>query len=346
MDLSLFDYELPDGYIAYHPAKQRDWSRLMVLDRRTGEIGHKKFSQIADYFNEGDGLVVNDTKVFKARLFVRRETGGKVEIFLLEETNHEGQECWQILSHPTKRVREGEELFLDKQSLLTVLKKLPDGKSLIKFRSKAEAKKIISKFGHVPLPIYIHRPDEKTDETRYQTIFADARKAKAVAAPTAGLHFTNRLMTRLETRGVKVIPITLHVGYGTFKAVKVDDIEQHQVDPEYAVITATAAKAINKIRKDGGKIYAVGTTVVRALESAPVVDGKVRSFKGYVDLYIRPSFQFNVVDHLITNFHLPRSSLIIMVSAFAGREKILEAYKTAVQEKYRFYSYGDCMLIL
>jgi S-adenosylmethionine:tRNA ribosyltransferase-isomerase len=319
---------------------------MMVLDRRNNTISHGKFLDIVDYFRGGDGLIVNDTKVFKARLFARRKSGGKVEVFLLQETKYEGLNCWWILSHPTRRLKEGELLYFDENSTLEVVKKFPDGKSLIRFKSKAEAGRIISKFGHVPLPIYIHRPDRKSDETRYQTIFARSSKAKAVAAPTAGLHFTDRIIKKIRSAGVKIIPITLHVGYGTFKAVKAGNIEEHSVDPEYAELSESSADAINGIKKAGGRIFAVGTTSVRTLESAEIIDGEIKPFAGYVDLYIRPGFEFKVIDHMITNFHLPRSSLIIMVSAFAGREKILEAYRIAIKEKYRFYSYGDCMLIM
>jgi len=346
VNLSLFDYHLPEGYIAYQPARQRDWSKLMVLDRGDGEIRHQKFPEIVDYMNKGDALIVNDTKVFKARLFARRSTGGKVEIFLLEETEYEGQNCWQVLTHPTRRVKEGEILYFDEKSTVEVIKKTPDGKSFIKFKNKATAARIISKFGHIPLPIYIHRPDQKSDENRYQTIFARPRKAKAVAAPTAGLHFTSRILKKIEAKGIKIIRITLHVGYGTFKTVKVDNIDEHTVDPERAEISKTAAQAINSVRKNGGKIFAVGTTSVRTLESAKIIDGKVQPFSDYVDLYIKPGHEFKVVDRMITNFHLPKSSLSILVSAFTGREIILNAYETAVREKYRFYSYGDCMLIL
>lgn len=346
MDLSLFDYYLPEGRIAYHPARQRDLSRLMILDRADGQISHGKFPDVANFMKKGDGLVVNDTKVLKARLFSRRESGGKIEIFLLEEIQHEGQDCWQVLTHPTKRVKEGEALFLDDESSFEVVSKLPTGKSIIRFKSKSEADRLIDKFGHIPLPIYIHRPDEKKDESRYQTLFADPGKTKAVAAPTAGLHFTNRTITRIKNKGVEIIPITLHVGYGTFRTVKVNDINEHSVDAEFAEISLDAADRINKIRENSGKIFAVGTTSVRTLESAALVKGKVQPYAGYVDLYIKPGHDFKLVDHLITNFHLPKSSLMILVSAFATREKILEAYNIAVKEEYRFYSYGDCMLIL
>nr|MBN2276225.1 tRNA preQ1(34) S-adenosylmethionine ribosyltransferase-isomerase QueA [candidate division Zixibacteria bacterium] len=346
MDISLFNYDLPPDAIAYYPARQRDLSRLMILDRVSGRISHDKFTGIVSYLNEGDALVVNDTKVLKARLFVHRQTGGKIELFLLNKISYENRDCWEILSHPTKRLKEGEEVVVDDGLMIEVIKKVPGGRSLISFRNKTEEKKIISKYGHIPLPIYIHRPDEKTDESRYQTIFAKESKTWAVAAPTAGLHFTPRVLKKITGKGIKVIPITLHVGYGTFKPVKVDNIEDHSVDAEYAEISKSAAASINRIRAAGGKIFAVGTTSVRTLESAPQINGEIQPFAAPVDLYIRPGYQFNVVDHLITNFHLPKSSLILLVSALAGREKILEAYKLAVKEKYRFYSYGDCMLIL
>jgi S-adenosylmethionine:tRNA ribosyltransferase-isomerase len=229
---------------------------------------------------------------------------------------------------------------------MDVIKKLPGGRTLIKFKSKAEAKRLIEAFGHVPLPIYIHRPDEKRDEARYQTIFAKAKNARAVAAPTAGLHFAPRTLKKIKAKGIRVIPITLHVGYGTFKTVKAENVEDHSVDSEYAELSKKAADDINRIKKNGGKIFAVGTTSVRTLESAAIKKGMIQPFSDFVDLFIHPGHEFKTVDHLITNFHLPKSSLMFLVSAFAGREKILKAYRKAVKEKYRFYSYGDCMLIL
>ncbi len=319
---------------------------MMVFNRTTGEILHKKFPSIIDYLNKGDGLVINNTKVFKARLFARRASGGKVELFLLEQVDYQGKYCFKVLTHPTRRVKEGELLYFDDNSILEIIKKGEEGVTLAGFGTRMEAKRIIAKFGHVPLPIYIHRPDEKSDETRYQTIYADAKKAKAVAAPTAGFHFTDGILEKIKAKGVKIIPITLHVGYGTFKSIRANDIEDHSIDPEYAEISASAARAINKVKESGGKIFAVGTTSVRTLESAKTTGGEIKPFSGNVDLYIRPGHNFRIVDHIITNFHLPKSSLVILISAFAGREQILNAYKIAVEEKYRFYSYGDCMLIL
>jgi S-adenosylmethionine:tRNA ribosyltransferase-isomerase len=346
MKLALFDYPLPPELIAYYPLKRRDSSRLMILDRDSGEVKHRKFPAIVEYFQENDGLVINDVKVFKARLFARRPSGGKIEIFLLEEVESEDGNQWIVLTHPSRRVKEGEAVFFDRSLSATIVKKRDDGKTTIAFKTKSEARRIISRYGHVPLPVYIHRPDEKGDVVRYQTIYADAKKAKAVAAPTAGFHFTRGILEKIKAKGVKVIPITLHVGHGTFKTIRTENIEEHMVDPEYAEISKASAKAINEVREKGGRIFAVGTTSVRTLESAELVNGKIRPFSGYVSLYIRPGHQFQIVDCLITNFHLPKSSLVILVSAFAGRERILAAYRSAIEEKYRFYSYGDCMLIL
>jgi S-adenosylmethionine:tRNA ribosyltransferase-isomerase len=346
METDLFWYSLPNNSIAYYPSRQRDVSRLMIVDRATGAIEHKKFLDIADYMQPGDGLVINDTRVFKARFLLRRKTGGKLEIFLLEEVDCGEKNCWKVLTHPTRRIKEGEEVFFDDKNCLTIESKLPDGKTIISFANRAAAQKMINKFGHIPLPVYIHRPDEKRDENRYQTIYAHPDKKKSVAAPTAGLHFTNRALEKIKKKGVEIIPVTLHVGYGTFKKVKTERVEKHTVDAEYAELCSQSAKRINAIRAGGGKIFAVGTTSVRTLESAAMVNGKIQPYAKFVDLFIYPGYKFKAVDHLITNFHLPKSSLLFLVSAFASREKILEAYDIAVQEDYRFYSYGDCMLIL
>ncbi len=346
MDISLFDYKLPDGRIAYYPAPRRDGSKLLVVDRESGNFKHRKFPAVLDYMEPGDGLVVNNTMVFKSRLIARRETGGKVEIFLLGETKFGNKVCWEVLTHPTRRIKEGEKILFDDGAAFEIIAKLPTGRTMIKFKSRKDADKIIKKHGHIPLPVYIHRPDEKRDENRYQTVYAQDQKAKAVAAPTAGLHFTHSMIKRIEEKGIKIIPVTLHVGYGTFKTVKAKSIEDHSVDGEYAEISRTSANAINKIKRTGGKIFAVGTTSVRTLESAPHVKGAIQPFSGIVDLYIYPPYKFKTVDHMITNFHLPKSSLLFLVSAFATRELILKAYYEAIRENYRFYSYGDCMLIL
>ena len=346
MDISLFDYKLPEGRIAYYPAPRRDGSKLLVVDRETGDFEHCKFPAVLDYMEPGDGLVVNNTMVFKSRLIARRETGGKIEIFLLRETKFENKICWEVLTHPTRRIKEGEKIFFDDSSAFEIIAKLPTGRTIIKFKNRKEADKVIKKHGHIPLPVYIHRPDEKRDENRYQTVYAQESKAKAVAAPTAGLHFTHSMIKRIDEKGINIIPVTLHVGYGTFKTVKAKNIEDHSVDGEYAEISKSSASAINKVKRDGGRIFAVGTTSVRTLESAPYKDGKILPFSGLVDLYIYPPYKFKMVDHMITNFHLPKSSLLFLVSAFASRDLILKAYYEAIRENYRFYSYGDCMLIL
>lgn len=346
MDISLFDYKLPEGRIAYYPAPRRDGSRLMVVDRNSGEFRHRKFPNILDYMQKGDGLIINNTKVFKSRLLARRESGGKIEIFLLGEIRHENKICWEVLTHPTRRIKEGEKINFGPEHQLEIIAKLPTGRTIIKFKSRKAADEVIARHGHIPLPVYIHRPDEKRDESRYQTIYAQEKKALAVAAPTAGLHFTPSILKRIEEKGVKIIPVTLHVGYGTFKTVKARRIEEHVVDEEFAEISKSSANAINSVKKAGGRIFAVGTTSVRTLESAPLVDGRIQPYENEVGLYIYPPFKFKVVDHMITNFHLPKSSLLFLVSAFASRELILKAYYEAIKENYRFYSYGDCMLIL
>ena len=346
MDIELFNYDLPPNMIAEAPPGRRDGARLFMLDRSTGEEKHLRFREIEKFLKSGDALVINNTKVLKARLFARRPTGGKVEVFLLEEIKHEGKNCWVVLTHPTRRVKEGEDLFLDDKTTIQVVKKFPDGKSLVRLGGKTKAERLISTYGHVPLPIYIHRPDRANDEERYQTVYAHPSKAKSVAAPTAGLHFTRKILDSIKSKGVKIVPITLHVGYGTFKMVKTSNVEDHIVDPEFAEITKSAANSLNKVRQEGGKIFAVGTTSVRTLESAKIINGDIQPSAEKVDLYIRPGYKFKVVDHLITNFHLPKSSLIILASAFAGRKKILHAYNTAIENGYRFYSYGDCMIIL
>lgn len=346
MDISLFDYKLPDGKIAYYPAPRRDSSRLLIVDRKSGSFRHLKFPNVVDYMQPGDGLVINNTMVVKSRLLARRHSGGKIEIFLLGETRHENKICWEVLTHPTRRIKEGERIEFDDGRHFEIVAKLPTGRTIIKFKSRKEAEEIIQHHGHIPLPVYIHRPDEKRDENRYQTVYAEAKKAGAVAAPTAGLHFTSSILKRIEEKGIKIIPVTLYVGYGTFKTVKTRKIEEHVVDAEYAEISKSSARAINSIKKAGGRIFAVGTTSVRTLESAPLVDGQIQPYAGEVGLFIYPPYEFKTVDHMITNFHLPKSSLLFLVSAFASRELILKAYYEAIKENYRFYSYGDCMLIL
>jgi len=351
MDVSLFDYHLPPELIAQFPTRRRDASRLMILDRSTGKTGIFPFRHILQYLKKGDALVVNTTKVFKARLYGRRATGAKVEIFLIRpvgsigDANKRGLAPWEGFVSPSRRVKEGERIEFDSLSVL-LEKDLGGGKWEIVFDSKSQCDRIISRFGHVPLPHYIKREDLPRDIRRYQTVFADKNKVGAVAAPTAGFHFTKLLLQEVKSRGIEIIEACLHVGPGTFKPVKVENIKDHVVDPEFADFPAKAALSLSEIKAKGGRVFAVGTTMVRTLESAKIVHGEIQPFSGMVDLFIRPGYEFKIVDHLVTNFHLPKSSLLILVSAFAGRERILRAYEEAIQSRLRFYSYGDAMLIL
>jgi S-adenosylmethionine:tRNA ribosyltransferase-isomerase len=353
MNTSLFDYKLPSELIAQFPTRRRNASRLMVLNRATSDIAIAPFKYILHHLKRGDALVVNTTKVFKARLFGQRATGAKVEIFLIrslrDAPNSIGRikpACrWEALVSPSRRVKEGERIAFDSFNAV-LAKDLGGGRWEIVFDSKSQCEMIIRRYGHVPLPHYIKREDQPSDLRRYQTVFADKNKVGAVAAPTAGFHFTRSLLRTIEEGGVKIAKTCLHVGPGTFKPVKVQNIDDHVVDPEFAELSPKAASQLNQVREKGGSIFAVGTTTVRTLESARIYNGEIQPFSRMVDLFIKPGFQFKVVDHLITNFHLPKSSLLILVSAFAGRERILSAYEEAIRNKMHFYSYGDAMLIL
>ena len=351
MDISQFDYDLPPELIAQVPTQKRDRSQLLILDRASSTRTIKPFRSIVDYLSKGDALVVNNTKVFKARLLGHRKSGGKVELFLVRPDSAEGhtdrnrQLLWLGLMSPSRRVKEGERVLFGRDSVL-LEEDVTGGVWRVQFDSISSMQRIVRSHGHVPLPQYIKRDDSPSDIRRYQTIFANADRVGAVAAPTAGFHFTKPIMKQLKDKGVELIELTLHVGPGTFKPVSADRIEDHTVDPEFAELTSEAAKIINRVRQSGGSVFAVGTTSVRTLESAPFGSGVIQSFSGMVDLYIRPGYKFRIVDHLITNFHLPKSSLLILISAFAGREKIMSAYQYAIQKKLRFYSYGDAMLIL
>jgi S-adenosylmethionine:tRNA ribosyltransferase-isomerase len=345
VDIELFEFDLPPELIAQHPVRRRDESRLMILDRADGSTAIEPFARIVDYIEPGDVLVVNNTKVFKARLWGNRRTGARVEVFLVRVLDDGPGLEWLALVSPSRRVKEGESIEFgdDRVGLVSYL---GDGQWRIAFNSRTQRRRIISRHGHVPLPHYIKRDDTPSDIRRYQTVFADSERAGAVAAPTAGFHFTRRILDRLRTKGVELVELTLHVGPGTFKPVKADRIEDHVVDPEFAELSPEAAGTINSARERGGKVFAVGTTSVRTLESAAIENGRIQPLAQMVDLYIRPGHRFRVVDHMITNFHLPKSSLLILVSAFAGREQILKAYGEAVRNRMRFYSYGDAMLIL
>ncbi len=356
MDIKLFDYLLPPELIAQYPAKKRDGSRLMVLDRQFGKSEIRPFVSLIDFLHKGDALVLNNTRVFKARLYGHRKTGAKVEVFLIRAlpanstagTNRLRLRLrrWEAMAQPSRRLHESEEIIFDDKHSLMLQKDIGGGRWLVSFSSKKIEKSIISKFGHIPLPLYIKRQDASGDTRRYQTVFARKDKAEAVAAPTAGLHFTSAMLKKIKNKGVKIVEITLDVGPGTFKPVKTENIEEHKVDAENARLSARAAAALNQVRERGGRIIAVGTTTVRTLESAPLNNGRLQPFSGEVDLFIKPGHKFNIVNSLLTNFHLPRSSLLILIAAFAGRELALKAYQEAVKNELRFYSYGDAMLII
>ena len=351
-DIKLFDYNLPPELIAQYPPKRRGNSKLMILNRASGQIDIRPFSALSEYLVRGDALVMNNTRVFKARLLGHRQSGAEVEVFLtkplLQSANSSKNRLrrWEGLVKPSRRLKDGEEIIFDERHKLCLKENLGDGKWLIEFSSKSIEQKVIRKFGHIPLPQYIKRQDENSDSKRYQTVFARKDRANAVAAPTAGLHFTRSMLENLKRLGIKTVEVTLDVGPGTFKPVKVEDIRNHKVDSEFASLSAKACRILNTVKSQGNRVIAVGTTSMRTLESAAVNKNQIEPFSKDVDLYIKPGYQFKFADCLLTNFHLPKSSLLILVSAFAGRERILKAYQEAIRNKMRFFSYGDAMLIL
>ena len=346
MLLSEFDYVLPEELIAQRPSDKRENSRMMVLNRDKQEILHKHFYDIVDLLDDSHVLILNDTKVIPARLYGYKDTGAKIEVFLLKEKeNH----TWEVLIKPSKRVRVGTVIKIAEELSCEVLMPLPDdGKWLVKMIYEGDIFEILHKVGNIPLPPYIERKMtneelKKLDFERYQTVYA--KDEGSVAAPTAGLHFTQDILKKLQDKGVEVGYVTLNVGIGTFRPVKCDNILDHRMDSETFQIKQETADLINRAKAEGKKIVAVGTTSVRTLESAYKMFGGIQACKGASELFIYPPYEFKVVDKLITNFHLPKSTLLMLVSAFAGREFIFDAYKHAIENKYRFYSYGDCMLI-
>ena len=343
MKVSDFDYELPKELIAKFPVEPRDSSRLMVLHRNTGEIEHRIFRDIVEYLKPGDVLVINDTKVIPARLFGKLETGGKVELLLVRQP---GLGIWEVMAKPARKLKEGKRIYFDEELEAVVKGYSGEGRRIVEFilKSNKDFMEKLEEIGHIPLPPYIEREEKPEDREKYQTVFA--RKEGAVAAPTAGLHFTEELLQKLKDKGIIIKNITLHVGPGTFKPVKVENVEEHQMDYETYHVPEDTAAEINRAKEEGRRVIAVGTTVTRTLESAAEKDGKVKPGEGSTNLFIYPGYRFKVIDALITNFHLPRSTLLMLVSAFAGRERILNAYREAVKKGYRFYSYGDAMFIL
>ena len=350
--LSQFDFELPEKLIAQYPADQRDESKLMVVHKDSGKIEHKVFKDILDYFEDGDALIYNNTKVFPARLYGRKEkTGAKIEVFLLRELNKESR-LWDVLVDPARKIRVGNKLyFTDSEDNDILIAEVVDnttsrGRTIRFFYegTEDEFQDILKTLGNTPLPKYITRPEEPLDRERYQTIYA--KEIGAVAAPTAGLHFSRELFKRLEIKGVNFSEITLHVGLGTFRSIDVEDLSKHKMDAEYYRINEDAANVVNNVKTNGGRIFGVGTTSMRSIESAVSATGTLKASEGWTNKFIFPPYEFNIANAMITNFHLPKSSLVIMVSAFGGRELILDAYQEAIKKKYKFFSYGDAMLII
>jgi len=353
LKVSLFDYHLPQELIAQEPLPERDQSRLLVVKRGEESLSHHRFYELPDLVPSDTLLVVNDTRVIPARLLGERPTGAKVEVFLVAPEGREGSVLlteeggglWRCLVKPGKRLRPGDRvLFAGGRWWAQIWGVLPSGQRLVSFHGPGGLEGLMEEVGQVPLPPYIRRAPRPEDRERYQTVFA-ARKG-AVAAPTAGLHFTSRVLDALKAKGVEIVSVTLHVGPGTFKPVKVDEVEAHKMEEEYYEIPPQVASKIEEARKEGRPLLAVGTTVTRALESAADEEGRLVRLQGWTDLFIYPGYRFKVVDMLLTNFHLPRSTLLMLVCAFAGRELVLRAYREAVERRYRFYSYGDAMLLM
>jgi len=345
MHISEFDYQLPEELIAQHPLAQRDASRMLILDRKTQTWRDGRFTEFPTLIRAGDVVVVNNTRVFPARLNGQRDpSGGHVEILLVREIE---PAVWDALVRPAHRLKQGERIrFGDSDLRAEIIEAAEAGMRKLKFEGNQSIESLLAGVGEVPLPPYIKRPAGITDEDseRYQTVFAQEKGA--VAAPTAGLHFTPELVETLRAQGTGVVEITLHVGYGTFEPVRVDNVEEHSVGSEYFEIREESARLMNEARARGGRVVAVGTTTTRALESAVNDEGIIESGKRQTRLTITPGYKFQVVDSLLTNFHLPRSSLLLLVSSFAGHDFTLEAYRHAVEERYRFYSYGDCMFVI
>lgn len=350
--LSQFNFDLPDELIAQYPADYRDESRLMVVHRDTGKIEHKIFKDYLDYFEEGDALIFNNTKVFPARLYGKKEkTGARIEVFLLRELNREAR-LWDVLVDPARKIRVGNKLyFSDEEGNDILIAEVVDNTTsrgrTIRFLfdgTEEEFQKELGILGNTPLPKYIKREVEASDRERYQTVYA--KEMGAVAAPTAGLHFSRELMKRLEIKGVNFAELTLHIGLGTFRNIDVEDLSKHKMDAEYFRISKEAVDVVNKAKIAKKRVCSVGTTSMRSIETAVSAEGLLKPAEGWTNKFIYPPYDFSIADSMVTNMHLPKSSLLIMVSAFAGQELMKEAYNIAVKEEYRFFSYGDAMLIL
>jgi len=341
MKTSDFYYDLPEELIAQDPMEDRTASRLLVLDRKTGAVKHKIFSDVIDYLNKGDCLVINNTRVIPARLIGEKEgTGGKVAVLLLKRR---ANDVWETLVKPGKKLKPGAKItFGDGRLRAEVLEVVEEGNRLVKFYYEGIFEEILDSLGEMPLPPYITHKLE--DKEMYQTVYA--KFDGSAAAPTAGLHFTKELLNKIEEKGIRIASITLHVGLGTFRPVKVDDVNNHHMHTEWYEVNAEAAEIINETKRNGGRVICVGTTSCRTIESVADENGYMKAKTGETDIFIYPGYKFKVMDGLITNFHLPESTLVMLVSAFAGKENVLSAYETAVKERYRFFSFGDAMILI
>lgn len=349
MKLSQFNFDLPEELIAKYPSENRDEARLLVVHRDTGKFEHKLFKDLIDYVDEGDVMILNNTKVFPARMYGNKEkTGAKIEVFLLRELNRESL-LWDVLVDPARKIRIGNKLYFGENEELVaeVIDNTTSRGRTLRFLFDGpyeDFKQLITDLGETPLPKYIKRDVEPQDEDRYQTIYA--KEEGAVAAPTAGLHFSRQLLKRLELKGVNFAEVTLHVGLGTFRPVEVEDLTKHKMDSEQIKITQECADIVNNAKDNKKKIFAVGTTSMRTIESSVSTDGRLKPFEGWTNKFIFPPYDFSIADALITNLHTPLSTLLMMIAAFGGYDLMMEAYQEAIKEKYKFYSYGDAMLIL
>ena len=349
MKLSEFDFDLPEELIANYPSENRDDARLMVIHRETGKIEHKLFKDVLDYFSEGDVMIMNNTRVFPARMYGNKEkTGAIIEVLLLREL-HRASLLWDVLVDPARKIRIGNKLNFgeDDSWVAAVIDNTTSRGRTLRFLFDGpyeDFKAKITELGETPLPKYIKREVEPEDEERYQTIFAKVEGA--VAAPTAGLHFSRQLLKRLELKGIEFAEVTLHVGLGTFRSVEVEDLTKHKMDSEQVIISQEASDMVNNAKRTKKRVCAIGTTAMRSIESSVSTDGYLKPFDGWTNKFIFPPYEFSIADCLITNFHTPLSTLLMMISAFAGHDLMLKAYQEAIKEKYRFYSYGDAMLIL
>jgi S-adenosylmethionine:tRNA ribosyltransferase-isomerase len=338
-----YDFHLPPEQIAQQPAARRDASRLLVVDRAAGTLAHRSFTDLVDYVAPGDVIVLNETRVFPARLLGHKPSGAAAEIFLLHP--HQGDELtWTALVRPGGKLKPGRTVDVGPELRVEILESTPTGERVVRLHTALPLTEALDRYGSIPLPPYVDRAATEEDRERYQTVYA--RERGSVAAPTAGLHFTPELLASLQSKGVAVARMVLHVGVGTFRPVETDDPAEHRMHSEWYRIPPEAAATINAARAAGGAVWAVGTTVVRTLESAASTDGSLAAGEGWTDIFIRPPYRFKVVDRLVTNFHLPRSTLLMLVSAFAGYERTMEVYREAVREGYRFFSYGDAMALL